>query len=416
MKPNADAHLAGQYRLPTLVALLLLSVGVMAQDRSVVVKGRLIDKLTGEALPYSTVYLPSRKTGTVANSEGRFVLHLTQPTETDSLVLSSVGYLSLRLPLRKFLNQAAEQAIALQPATQQLREVVVRPIDPVELVQQAMRRVSKNYPDKSALLTGFYREWVRETDFLLLSEGQLELYKSSYNRGRYSDAVRMLKGRRKPLPNYFLSGKDTCRIPDITNGPHLGIMLDVVKNTGLDNFLTLEGPSLYAYSYTGQTSVNDRLAYIIEFTPQNTQYVTTRGQFNQAIFAGKLLIDTQSLAIVKLDFTLSKNGLQVVNRDIDLLRFPIHLNSRRYVVSYQPLDDRYVLSHTQVDNNYTYRLHPAKPILNRMDFVVTQTTFDNVQKLNKKDIIKADQSFTERLMRFDETFWANDNIILEDEQ
>ena len=398
-----------------LFALLisLLPTGLRAQERAVV-KARLVNKQTREALPYSTIYLPGRKTGTVANGEGRFVLHVNNPIATDSLVLSSVGYVSLRVPLAKLLQQADEQTIGLQPTVAQLREVVVRPLDPVELVQQAMRRVPKNYPATPALLTGFYREWVREKAFLVLSEGQLELYKSSYSRRIYDDAVRMLKGRRKPLANYFLSGTDTCRIPDITNGPHLGIMLDVVKNTGLDNFLLPDGPSLYDYTYAGQTTVNDRSVYVIEFTPKDPLFVNTRGQFNAAIFAGKLLIDVQTLAIVKADFTLSKNGLRIVNQDINLYKFPIRLESRRYMVSYQPLDDRYVLSHVQVENNYTYVKHPAQPIQTKMDFVVTQTTFDNVQKLNKKEVIKRDQSFTEQLMRFDDSFWDNDNILVEE--
>ena len=395
--------------------LLFIPFCLKAQEQAVVVKGRLIDKQTKEALPYSAIYLPSRKTGTVANGEGRFAFHVSQPTSADSVVLSSVGYVSARLPLAKLLNQPDEQAIALQPSVQQLTELVVRPVDPVELVQESMRRVARNYPLAPSLLTGFYREWVREKDFIVLSEGQLELYKTGYKKHTFDDAVRMVKGRRKPLPDYFLSGGDTCHLPDITNGPHLGIMLDVVKNPGLSNFLEAVGPDLYEYTYAGQTSVNDRSAYIIEFTPKYTPAVAIKGGINSAIFTGKLLIDTQSQAVVNADYTLSLNGLRMVNRSLELLRLPIRLDNRRYVVSYQRLDDRYVLHHAQVENSYTYKLRPAQPIRSRMDFVVTQTSFSNVQRPNKKDSIKADQSFSERVMTFDDTFWANDNIIVDEQ-
>lgn len=400
-------------RFYTAIILFSLFFAPRLLAQSVTIKGRLIDRQTKETLPYSTIYVPSRKTGTVSNGEGRFTLHLSQPTDADSLVLSSVGYRSVRLPLKSLLSQSDEQTIALQPAVEQLREVVVRPIDPVELVQQVMRRVTKNHPVKPAVLTGFYREWVREAAYVVFSEGQLELYKASYKRTAQDDAVRMLKGRRKPLPNYFLSGKDTCHLPDITNGPHLGILLDVVKNPELSNFLSAEAPDLYDYQYTGQTSVNDRSAYIIDFAPKSTS-VAGRGNYIRGIFAGTLLIDTQSLALVKADYTLSAVGLSYANLSLNALKIPTRLDHRRYVVSYQPFNDRYVLSHAQVENDYTYKPRRAQPIRNRMDFVVTKTDFDEVKKFDKKDIISASQTFSEQIMSFDDTFWENETIIVDE--
>lgn len=371
------------------------------------VQGRLLDKQTKQPLPYAAIYVSSRKAGTVTNSEGRFSVRLDQPSPADTLRFSMIGYQTQRLPLSALVERPGNHTLLLEPVAQRLREVVVRPVDPVELVLKAVQRIHKNYSNQPGLLTGFYREWVREKDLLLLSEGQLELYKASYGRSSYADAVRMLKGRRKPLPGYFLSGADTCRLPDITNGPHLGIMLDIAKLTNLGNFLLPLGSASYDYAYEGMSSANDRDAYVISFTPQSSLPSAT----NTAYFTGKLLIDQQSLAIVQADFYLSKTGLQQVNRGLSVYQLPIRLLRRHYQVTYQPIRDRYVLHHAQAENHYQYTARRAELIRNQMDFVVTKTSFDHVQKFARRETIREDQSFTEQIMGFDESFWANDNVI-----
>ncbi|MEZ0611879.1 carboxypeptidase-like regulatory domain-containing protein [Fibrella sp. WM1] len=397
------------FRLQGILIGLLVSAQALAQV-PVQLRGRLVDSQTGQPLPYAALYVPRHKVGTVANGDGRFQLHLDQPGANDSLRLSMVGYQTRYIALRSLTGQTDALTLALTPTAQRLNEVVVRPVDPVDLVVQAVRRIHKNYPNKPALMTGFYREWVREKDFLVQSEGQLELYKASYGRSSSADAVRMLKGRRKPLPNYFLSGTDTCRLPDITNGPHLGIMLDIAKLTSLGTFLLPLGEASYTYTYEGMTSVDDRDAYIIAFAPRSGPSLR-----NSAFFDGKLLLDRTSLAIVKADFTLSPNGLMHVNNGLRIYQLPIHLLYRHYLITYQPLDGRYTLHHAQVENQYQYTARPAQLIRNLMDFVVTQTRFDNVQKFARKDVITENQTFSEQVMAFDDSFWANDNVIVEDQ-
>lgn len=398
-----------RFRLQGVIVGLLVSSAGLAQS-PVQLRGRLVDGQTGQPLPYAGLYVPRLKVGTVANGDGRFQLHIDQATPGDSLRLSMVGYQTRYVTLRQLTDHAAALTLALVPAAQHLNEVVVRPVDPVDLVVKAVRRIHKNYPDQPALMTGFYREWVREKEFLVQSEGQLELYKASYGRSSSADAVRLLKGRRKPLPNYFLSGTDTCRLPDITNGPHLGIMLDIAKLTSLGTFLLPLGEASYTYTYEGMTSVDDRDAYIISFAPRSGPSLR-----NSAFFEGKILIDKTSLAIVNADFTLAPNGLMHVNNSLRIYQLPIHLLYRRYLITYQPLDGRYTLHHAQVENQYQYTARPAQLIRNLMDFVVTKTRFDNVQKFARKDVITENQSFSERVMDFDDTFWANDNVIVEEQ-
>ncbi len=392
-----------------LLLLALLTSGVVRAQSGNTVRGRVVDGKTGEPLPYATLYAPAQKTGTLANETGRFSLRLGSFGSGDVMTVSLVGYQTLRLPLQKILSESGEQTLRLQPAANTLNEVVVRPVDPSQLIRDAIRRVTKNYPRQPALLQGFYREWVRATDFLVLSEGQLELYKASYNSPVGNDQVRMLKGRRKPLPNYFVFGADTCRLPSITNGPNLGLLLDVVRFTREINFLDYSGYQNYAWELAGQTTVDDRETYILSFQGHPDYY-------NSVFFAGKVYLDRESLAVVRAEFHVSPPGLATFNRSMTINRLPLRLQKRDYVVSYQRQDDgRYVLNHAQSASQYYYVPHPTVLIRNHMDFVVTKVTFGpTVRHFPNREIIGLDQSFVEQTIPFDSSFWDDDNVILED--
>ncbi len=396
-------------RLTFLMGFICTWANLFAQVQLVSVQGQFIDGKTKEPLSYASLYIRERSIGTVTNEKGDFLLRVDRPTQADTLLISLLGYQTKRLPILRLLEQPAGSRWELHQVVNQLREVVVRPIDAVELVTRAVKRIPDNYPEKPILLTGFYREWIREQELTLLSEGQLEVYKAGCRKGISNDAVRFVKGRRKQLPDYFLSEGDTCRIPSITNGPHLAILLDLAKPpTDMTNFLSEIGPEIYTFDYAGMTSIHDRDAYEITFTPNLK--VAWR---STAFFAGKLFIDKESLAIVQAEYDLSTIGRFHVNRELSLGKLPLRVVKRRHLMSYHPHDGRYVLHHVQVDNEYRYSSKQAKPITNRMDFLVTKTTSQNVQKIPKKASIALNQSFSEQVMPFDTTFWAKETILEE---
>ncbi len=385
----------------------LVSFGSLAQSGGTV-RGQVIDSNTGEALPYVTIYARTQKIGTIANETGRFSLRVSSAGPGDVITISLVGYKTLRLSLPTLFAKTDEQTFRVEPMANTLGEVVVHALDPAHIVQEAIRRVSKNYPRQPARMQGFYREWVRENQFLVLSEGQLELYKGSYTSLTSNDQVRMIKGRRKPLPNYFVVGKDTCRLPIITQGPSLGLLLDVVRFTNDINFLDYRGNSLYVFEQAGYTTIDDRETYIFTFKP-NPDYGSV------GFYAGKVFIDRESLAIVRAEFEVTPAGLATANRYMTINKLSLRLQHRTFLVSYQRQDDgRYVLNHAQAANQYVYLPHPTSIIQNRMDFVVTQVTFGpDVKPFHRKETIDKDRAFVEETLPFDDAFWADDNVILE---
>ncbi len=373
-------------------------------SQTLTLNGHIVDSRSGEALPYAALYVPSRQAGTLANADGAFQFKLTAAVSVDTIVVSMLGYRTYRLPLTSPESRKADIVIRLQAASTTLQEVVVRPVDPEELVRQAIRRVSRNYPGKPELLQGFYREWVREKPYLIMAEGVLEMYKASYM-ATAQDEVRLLKGRRKPLFPYIADGLDTCYVPSMTNGPHLGILLDVAKGANAANFFRLASTGTYNYELTERTSFDDRDVYVISFWP--------RTECSNCSYQGKLYIDTKSLALIQADYELSEAGLLMLNTGYGMNRLPIRIQKRSYLVSYQLQTNRWVMHHAQSKSQYRY--YPINTsISTQMDLVITKTTADGVKRLPRNDRLDVNQAFAEEIRDFDDSFWGDENTMVED--
>ena len=114
-------------RTKFLFLFLLLSVSIWAQELTI--QGRVIDAETGELLPYASIYVGEGR-GTLTNIEGEYRLSVS---EQDFLTISYVGY-----EKRKIKASEVAKVVKLKPFKRQLREVVVKPIDEMDILKQVI--------------------------------------------------------------------------------------------------------------------------------------------------------------------------------------------------------------------------------------------------------------------------------------
>ncbi|MEP6004708.1 MAG: carboxypeptidase-like regulatory domain-containing protein, partial [Maribacter dokdonensis] len=80
----------------------------------------VLDSITQQPIPYATVQLKEK--GVITNEEGNFNFILNETIqESDSLIISSMGYETLAKPISKFTSAR----ILLVPKAIELREVIV---------------------------------------------------------------------------------------------------------------------------------------------------------------------------------------------------------------------------------------------------------------------------------------------------
>lgn len=125
---------------------LLLGGSVTAQT-TYRISGRIIDSTTGQGVPFVSVAIQGTALGTSSDFEGNYQLVTAPPG--DSLVVSSLGYLSRTYPLSRQARQTID--ISLVPASNLLQEVKVyaKGGDPAyPIIREAVRRRSHFDPSQ----------------------------------------------------------------------------------------------------------------------------------------------------------------------------------------------------------------------------------------------------------------------------
>lgn len=142
------------------VVLLISSYGIFAQNR---IRGVVQDAETGEKLQYANISLLNSGLGTMTNSEGIFVINLSGYKKPDTLAVSYLGYEIITSPLDSLFYR--DNIFELVKSVEIIDEIVIKPIDPYQVLIDAIAARPLNYNRVSYNADGFYREILFENDF-----------------------------------------------------------------------------------------------------------------------------------------------------------------------------------------------------------------------------------------------------------
>lgn len=166
------------------MVLCVIGTGAMAQGE-IEIKNKVSDFLTFLPIENASVYVKNSTIGTISNSDGRFVLLIPRSLENDTLIVSSIGYTSFKIPVGEFDNSTE---IFLEEDIASLDEVVLiaetRPKTGNDIVLRAIEELEENLPEGPYLQKGFLRHRERnKKQYKWLIESALTLYDSSYASG-----------------------------------------------------------------------------------------------------------------------------------------------------------------------------------------------------------------------------------------
>ena len=172
MKPSPFKHVLG-------LLIFLSGLSIFSQTE---IKNSVLDAETFMPLESASVYVKNTTTGTITNADGKFVLVVPEKHVRDTLVISSIGYKSYKVPVNEFDSSFD---VYLEPDVASLDEILLvadtRPKTGNDIVLRALERLSENLPDSAYLEKGFVRHKERnKKEFKWLVEGAITLYDSSY--------------------------------------------------------------------------------------------------------------------------------------------------------------------------------------------------------------------------------------------
>ncbi|GAB2563209.1 DUF5686 and carboxypeptidase-like regulatory domain-containing protein [Spirosoma aerophilum] len=300
----------------------------MAQT-TYVVSGQVTNAVTGEGIPFASIAVKGKTSGTTSDVNGRYSLRLTQLS--DSLLVLSLGYKTASYPL---LPQASQTIHAsLTPASTKLKEVKVyaKGGDPAyRVMREAIRRRDEYNP---------LRLSAYQYDSYTKVEGYINNFAGKRKNNKRSGPISRLLGKLpaitdangKPAIPVFISEtisnfyarSNPEKVKEYVQKSHVtGVGVSdgglIAQLTGASfqqynfyrnslNILRKDIPSpigsqwetVYTFRMRDTVVLNNTVCYTIDFGPKRT---------SDLAFTGTMLIDTLHMALTQMDARVDKQA------------------------------------------------------------------------------------------------------------
>ena len=448
-----------------VIAILLFGCAATAQTE---VKNKIVDFLMQTPIESASIYLQNTTIGTVSNADGRFALVVPQEFVKDTLIISSIGYKSYKIPVDEFDNNFD---VFLEEDVASLDEIILiaetRPKSGNEIVLKAIEKLTINLPDSAYIQKGFLRHKERnKVEFKWLIESAITVYDSGFaaNSSDYLkinvDQVRKSYDLRDvdSIFNYVaysnqnakrsrLKVKDVRRSQLSTSQLEKAIKWNDTRINGLQNIFqgklnllrnsaatkALFGTDvLEKHNFKLDTILvdNDRKIYKIKIS-ESTQFVDleTKGVFNAGYEAkGWLYVYYDNYAIKKIEYELV--AASPVQKVRSRRLFDTQVN-HKLIMTYMEYQDKmypnYIYYETpklvnvglKTDQKVSDEEKERYNKEERFYYTVQEILFSEI--ILDKDVIKMKLDgkwdmdiFSPR--PYDKTFWKNYNVLLESEE
>ena len=373
----------------------------ISSDAYVTVTGQLKDAKTGEKIIYATITVPNTGIGTVSNSDGEFILKINKVIDAEYFEVSHLSYATTTFKVSESLGK--NKTFYLESQLIMLKEISVVPKDARGIVETALRNIKKNYSETPNMMTGFYRESIRQRrDYLSISEAVVDIYKAPYS-NMQEDQVKIYKGRK----GTNVKKADTLMV-QLQGGPNVSMLLDIVKNTDLS--IALDNLDNYTFEFGSMVNIDNKLNWVIHFSPNVIR--------EEPLYFGKLYISQDNMAISRAEFSLDLNDEAKASR-VFVQKKPMGLifmpTSTSYLVTYKEQNGKYYLNYVRVDLKFQcdWKKRLFKNYYTVMSEVaITDRREENVVKFAKQEVFRQNMVFAEKVEAFaDADFWGEYNII-----
>jgi hypothetical protein len=377
------------------------TVVTLAQNTFITISGLLKDAKTGEKIIYATISVPNTGIGTVSNSDGEFTLKVSTSLNAEFFEVSHMSYATAKFKISEAVGKEKTFYLDIQPI--QLKEISVVPQDARSIVEIAINNIGKNYSGIPNMMTGFYRESIRQRrDYLSISEAVVDIYKSPYLSWQ-DDKVKIFKGRKSTN----VKKADTVMV-QLQGGPNVSMLLDIVKNTGLS--IALDNLDNYQFELGSVVNIDNKLNWVITFSPAIVN--------EEPLYIGKLYISQENIAITRAEFSLDLSDedkasrVFVQKKPMGLLFMP---TSTSYLITYKEQGGKYYLNYVRIELKFRcdWKRRLFKNHYTVMsELAVTDRREDNIVKFASQEVFRSNMVFSEKVQDFEDVdFWGDYNII-----
>ncbi len=400
------------------IVLALLSQSVIAgnlserkkadQQTYITLKGKIVDSESGSPLVFATVAVMESNVAIVTNIDGEFTLKIGEALTSKNIEVTYIGYKNKIVPISSLRDNGFKNIISLEVAPIPIKEIVVKPLDPVDIVQKCIGRLGKNYESEPNLMTAFYRETIRKNrTYVSIGEAVVEIFKAPYNNDLRFDAARIYKGRKST----DVEKMDTVLFK-LQGGTTSVLQLDIAKNTEL--VLTLDAMKYYDYSIGTIIEIDGRPHWGIDFIQKPSTDIP--------LFMGTFYIDMESFALTEAEFGFNLSD-KAAAQSIFIRKKPLGMEVTPELVSYRTKyreqDGKLHFEYSRAE--VKFKVDWKKKLFNTYyttmsEIAVTDRTAEEVIKFAGKEKLRYSDVFSEKVSAFtDPDFWGDYNVIEPDQ-
>ena len=404
-----------------IAALLLLALTVQTasagnnsdkkknvQQNLITIKGKVIDAESRAPLVFASVAVKETNVAIVTNIDGEFTLKVGDLSTSKSIEVSFVGYKNKTIPISDLKDNGFKNVIALEAAPIPIKEIIVKPLDPLSIIEKTINNLSKNYETVPNLMTAFYRETIRKNrTYVSIGEAVVEIFKAPYNNDIRFDGARIYKGRK----NTDVEKMDTVLFK-LQGGPVSVLELDLAKNS--ETVLTKEAMQNYNYTLSGVVEIDGKPHYVIEFVQKPS--------VEMPLFMGSFYIDMDSYAVSEAEFGFNLSNKEAA-QSIFIKKKPLGMKITpeiaTYRTKYREQGGKWHFAYSRAE--VKFKVSWAKKLFNTYyttmsEIAVTDRTDQEVIKFAGKDKIKYSDVFSDKVTAFtDKEFWGDYNVIEPDQ-
>jgi len=371
--------------------------------------GTLFDRLTNEPIIYGTIGIEQYAIGTVSNLDGEFRLVLPDSLRESVIKFSHVGYQSQEIQASLLAGQDIK--LSLEPKIVPLQEIVVRVVNPQDVLDRVLEDRDENYPSYPTSITAFYREGVEhKKNNINITEAVLQFYKTGYEDKIGRDQAKLIKMRRI-LKRY----ENDSLLPRMKSGIQSVLQLDIMKN--LPDFLDTGRNNEYTFTHTDISVIDNQHVNVISFEQKEN--------IKMPLYKGDLYIGSENNALLEAQFEINPKYVKkatagfVEKKDSKL---NITLTKAQYIVTFrQSATGVYYINHVRGDLQFHVKnkgkLFSSGSTLHLwFEMVNCMTETENVKGFSRKERLIPDKIFSETKYNYDKHFWGDFNVILPEDK
>lgn len=363
-----------------------------AKEMDLSFSGTVIDSENNMPLEFASISVLNKAQGTLTNASGSFVLRISSISQSDTLLISMVGYRPIKIAM---IESRENVVIKMEAQSLVLNEVVVtdKKITVSEIFKEIKSRVKLNYPIEEYAMECFYREIKKKNDiYQSLLEAALVIRDRGYNHPKSSESgfIREVRGSSKFINPYSSFWQENNLLKETLRANAVRHPSSIPNVFGED-----------VYQLREVSMLNDKPVYVL------VSEITKNDAWQRTLY-----VDVETYAIYRSEEVIRNFGMswKVDGSDSVSMRLTKGIS----VFDFKTYNGKLYLNHIRHDVENEYSNSTTNAVLERFTIIndlmvnnIYEDPYAQASKLKKVENYALELQVTP----YNEVFWQHYNHI-----